>query len=90
MEVVISGLSGYRKMCRTEDEGGRKVNRKREDGAGIRRVKKVLGKTNWFKNKKKVTKKVDGEQKRYRGGAPVLREMKNCSRQAKESEEKRN
>ena len=76
-------------MCRTEDEGGRKVNRNREDGASVRRVKKILGKSNWFKNKKMFTKEVDGKQMRYQGGAPVLREMKHCGKQARGSEKER-
>ena len=28
LEIMLSGLRGYRRMCETEDEGGRKINRR--------------------------------------------------------------
>ena len=76
---MISGLRGYKKMCDTEDSGGRKVNRTRKDGANARRVRKVIGKTNWYKEKKKFL--VDKDKSRsIKGGPPIPREARDCSK----------
>ena len=40
-------------MLEVENKGGRKVNRARKDGARGRRIKKVLGNTEWFRVKRK-------------------------------------
>ena len=56
--VALSGLKGYYKMVKTEEEGGRRVNRPRWEGAGERRYKKLGGKANWFKRKAKNEKLV--------------------------------
>ena len=73
-------------MCEVEDSGGRKINRKGEDGAGLRRIRKALGKNNWYKERRKFVRTVDGVQKKFGGGAPILKEIKHCSRQAKGAE----
>ena len=64
VNIFLSGLRGYRKMTDREDQGIRKINRSREEGARGRRIRKVLGKTEWFKkggNKEK--KKIDGQRR---------------------------
>ena len=48
-------------------------------------MKKALGKTNWYKNKK-YTKLVGGEKRSFQGGAPILKDIKNCSKQARGKE----
>ena len=83
LEILLSGIRGYRKICRIDDKGGRKINRKRDEGATDRRITKALGKTNWYKNRRKFAQTVNGEQRRYSGGAPVVREVKQCSKHAK-------
>ena len=40
-------------MCENEDSGGRRINQTRSEGASVRRIKKTIGKTNWFKDQKK-------------------------------------
>ena len=51
--VLLAGLKGYCNMVKEEEAGGRKVNRPRWEGAGARRIKKLGGKSNWFKKKNK-------------------------------------
>ena len=53
LNIMLSGLRGYATMLRNERNGGRKVNRPGSEGAKERRVRKALGKTRWFKNKRK-------------------------------------
>ena len=60
----MSGLRGYRRMCETEDSGGRRINRTRKEGATVRRIKKVVGKTNWYKDRKKYGTRDDQNQRR--------------------------
>ena len=57
-EVLISGMKGYIKMVRTEEEGGTKVNRPRWEGATTRRYRKLAGKSNWYKKKSNSSKEV--------------------------------
>ena len=47
--VAIAGLKGYYRMVKTEEEGGRRVNRPRWERTRERRFKKLGGKANWFK-----------------------------------------
>ena len=42
INIMLSGLKGYRAMVETEEQGGRRVNRARSEGASGRRVKKTL------------------------------------------------
>ena len=55
------------------------VNRSRKEGATSRRIRKVLGKTNWYKIRKKSR-----EEKRRNGktGPPIIKESKNCSKKS--------
>ena len=64
LEIMISGLRGYQNMCDVEDTGGRKINRTRKEGAKARRVRKVIGKSNWYKEKKRYV--VDEEVRQFR------------------------
>ena len=64
--VAIAGLRGYYRMVRVEEEGGRRVNRPRWEGATERRYKKLGGKSNWFKkrvNNEKVASVHSGTHK---------------------------
>ena len=49
--VALAGLKGYWTMVRTEEQGGRRVNRPKWEGASSRRFKKLAGKRNWFRKK---------------------------------------
>ena len=51
-------------MVRDEADGGRKVNRPRQDGEEERRYKRLAGKSTWFKGSKKGTKKEKQPRKR--------------------------
>ena len=71
-------------MCDTESGGGRKINRRREDGAKQRRIRKTLGKTNWYRTKKTFNSSLrEGERKQFSCEAPMTKEVKNCSRKGK-------
>ena len=48
--VALSGVRGYLRMVKEEEEGGRRVNRPRQDGEEERRFKKLAGKSNWFRS----------------------------------------
>ena len=48
VEILLCGLRGYERMCRDEDTGKRRINRSRKDGAKVRRIRKLIGKTEWF------------------------------------------
>ena len=48
VKIMLSGLRGYYWMCENEDIGGRRINQTRSEGASVRRIKKTIGKTNWF------------------------------------------
>ena len=66
-------------MCEVEDSGGRRINRMRKEGASLRRVKKVIEKTNWYKERRKYIVD-DGKNRRLvRGGQPIPREVNNRS-----------
>ena len=83
MEIMLSGLRGYSRMCEVEDSGGRRINRTREERATKRRIQKVIGKTNWFKEGSKYTVQGEGESKKsVRGGPPIPREIRECNRQS--------
>ena len=60
--VALAGLKGYLNMVKTEESGGRKVNRPRWEGATTRRYKKLGAKSNWFR------KKGGGNNKEITGG----------------------
>ena len=47
-KVAIAGLRGYLRMVKVEEEGGRKVNRPRQDGEEERRYRRLAGKSSWF------------------------------------------
>ena len=72
-------------MCNDEDNGVRKINRSRKEGAKTRRIRKVLGKTEWYKNKKRftVTDK-DGKKTTGKGGAPMIQEVKYSIKQGRD------
>ena len=50
--VATAGVKGYLRMVRDEADGGRKVNRPRQDGEEERRYKRLAGKSTWFKGSK--------------------------------------
>ena len=51
-EILIAGMKGYMRLVKEEEEGRRRVNRPRWEGATSRRYKKLGGKGNWYKHKK--------------------------------------
>ena len=55
-KVLVAELKGYRNVVKTEDIGGRKINRPRWDGENERRYKRIGGKTSWYKKKKNIKK----------------------------------
>ena len=69
-------------MREIEKEGGRKVNRSKKEGASVRRIRKVLGKTNWYKNTGRFSEEKKAGRK---AGPPVIKQIRNCSK--KKSEE---
>ena len=50
-EIIQSGLKGYNKMREQELNGGRPVNRRKEDNRNQRRKEKSNTTRNWYKNK---------------------------------------
>ena len=52
--VLVAGIRGYNSMVRIEEEGGRRVNRPRWEGAKERRYKKLAAKTSWFRKRRRV------------------------------------
>ena len=52
--VIEAGLKGYEAFLRKCLNGNAKMHRSAAEGAASRRVKKLLGKSNWFKKKKKI------------------------------------
>ena len=50
--IVTAGVKGYLRMVRDEADGGRRVNRARQDGEAGRRYKRPAGKGTWFKKEK--------------------------------------
>ena len=85
LNIMLSGLKGYKYMVEEEARGGRKINRARVDGAKTRRIRKVLGKTNWFRSKRKSPK-----YSRLRGGCtrapPTTTELKDLGRKSRKTE----
>ena len=53
VRIITSGLKGYERVRKNAKESGNNINRSEEEGRGERLNKKLLGKTNWFKSKKK-------------------------------------
>ena len=62
--VATAGVKGYLRMVRDEADGGRKVNRPRQDGEEERRYKRLAGKSTWFKGSKKGAAKEKKPRKR--------------------------
>ena len=52
-EVVVSGLTGYERKVEKAASEGSEIHRGAKEFANHRRVKKLTGKQNWFKNKAK-------------------------------------
>ena len=50
----MSGLRGYKRMVEDEKAGKRLVNRPEWVGRRTRRIRKIMGKSNWFKKKNKT------------------------------------
>ena len=51
--IVVSGLKGYEKKLEdSKRPGGRKLHQGAGDSEGERRKKKLMGKSNWFRNSK--------------------------------------
>ena len=48
-EILKAGSRKYKRMVEDEDKGVRRVNRPRWEGGGMRYVRKLLQKKNWFK-----------------------------------------
>ena len=54
-KIIINGILGYeRRVKESELPGGRKLHRTAEESSGGRSRKKLLGKTEWFKNRRRV------------------------------------
>ena len=51
LEVLVSGLRGYERMVRDQQEGRRPINRTGWMGQRKRRLQKLVGKGTWFKKK---------------------------------------
>ena len=51
--IIEAGLKGYETLLRKCLNGTAKMHRSAEEGAETRRVKKLLGKSNWFKERRK-------------------------------------
>ena len=56
MNILLSGVKGYQAMLEVEKSGYMRVNRAREDDAKGRRIRKTLGKTDWYKRRAKKAK----------------------------------
>ena len=69
LEILLSGLRGFRRMEIEETEGKRLINRPEWIGRRKRRIQKVLGKSTWFKKKRKVTRS-EGPNQNYRKNKP--------------------
>ena len=50
LEVLVSGLKGYKRMKKDEQEGRRLINRPEWVGNRARRIKKLVGKKTWYKS----------------------------------------
>ena len=62
--VATAGVKGYLRMVSDEADGGRRVNRPRQDGEEERRYKRLAGKSTWFKGSKKGANKEKKPRKR--------------------------
>ena len=62
--VTTAGVKGYLRMVMDKADGGRKVNRPRQDGEEERRYKRLAGKSTWFKGSKKGAAKEKKPRKR--------------------------
>ena len=69
-------------MCEVEDKGGRRINRTRKEGACIRRISKTIGKTNWYKERRRRYLVVNGERRKIvmGGRPPIPKEVRECSK----------
>ena len=50
-QVLLAGLTGYFRMVERELSGGMRVNRSRTEGEEMRRARKLVGASKWFKTK---------------------------------------
>ena len=97
MEVLISGLRGYKRMERDVESGKRPINRPEWMGVRGRRLKRLIGNKTWFKMKKGKRKVGNKWKKKNKvlGGKLEDREVEtvmvvpytNCSKLQKEIQE---
>ena len=52
---VINGIKGYERKLKESKEGGRRLHRTSAESSGKRAKKKLMDKTEWFRNSKKKT-----------------------------------
>ena len=69
MNCLDSAMKGYIRKVKAEIEGGIPINRPESHGRKARRVKKLVGKSSWFKRKKDDNE--EGEPIRTRRGKPT-------------------
>ena len=64
--IVVSGLRGYERIRKLAAKTGGFINRPARVGKEGRRLKKLLGKSNWFKKeaKKQQEEKIKGRKRR--------------------------
>ena len=72
-KVAQAGVRGYLRMVKEEEEGGRKVNRPRQDGEEERRYRRLAGKSSWFRGSRggggaKMERPQVGRRRLTRGG----------------------
>ena len=83
MIIVLSGVKGYENMVKVEREGGRKVNRAKGEGDKGRRMRKVMGKTEWYrKNGAKPT--ISKKTSRTLKSRPAVKEMREAKKGKRE------
>ena len=63
VKIILAGLSGYETIRKRAENNGGNINRSSDEGMESRRIKKLIGKSNWFKDSKK---KADPKKKKMK------------------------
>ena len=71
-KIVIAGLVGYENMKIAAEKAGGSIHKGAAEGAVERRLKKLVGKSSWFKGSSKQRTRLEttGRRKTGAGGAP--------------------
>ena len=75
--ITVAGIKGYEKAAEKERTGNGRLHRSAAEGAASRQRKKLLGRSSWFKDKKKTVRRTTGTKGVVEGPSPLMKKGMN-------------